>query len=161
MLYVIELINGLQKYQSTIFTSLHSYLKSPAIPEVTPLDQKLAWVGDFPAETLLSQLLDSTKPLSIVIGIWDTGEIISGAEYGRQGSLRRTTIALNVWTADPVLREQLSSELYDFLTKNPHLIQGTQTPWQVDMIQSNGYRAAPEGLYRRAFMVWLKEFHTF
>lgn len=154
-------MEGLQKYQVTMFPSLQPYRKSPTIPVSTSLEEKLLWIGDFPLEPVLAQLIDPVKPLSVIIGLWDTGEILSGAEYGRSGTLKRTSIAVNVWTMDPMLREQVSSELYDFLTKNPHLIVGKHVPWQVDMIQSNGYRSAPEGLYRRAFTVWLREFHTF
>ncbi len=161
LLHIIDLLTSLDKYAETVLISLHNYKKLPSHPDDVPLSEKYAFVADFPKEATLSDLRNTDKYLSVVINAVDMGERLQASEYGRGGNLRRIAIALNIWTADPVLREYVSSELYEFLSKNPHLISGARTPWQVDVIQSGGHRAAADGLYRRAFTVWLSEWHTF
>ncbi len=161
LLHIIELLTALDKYARTALPSVVNYKKNPIHPDDVPFEEKLLFVADFPALTTLSDLRNNDKYLSVVINAMDTGEMLQASEYGRRGNIRRVSIGVNIWTADPILREYVSSEFYEFLTKNPHLIQGTHTPWQVDVIQSGGYRAAATGLHRRAFTVWLREFHTF
>lgn len=160
MMYVLDLIDILHKYQATIFQSLVTYKKAPEMPDA-PLADKLQIIADYPNSTGLGDLSNTTKPLCVIITLVDNGEIRIGGEYGAGGAEKRLSEVLEVWTADPMLRETAGAEVYSFLEKNPGLVTGIRSNWTFDMIQSNGYKTAPAGYYRRSYSLWLREFNLY
>ncbi len=158
MFYVLDVIDIVKKYQPTIFTTLHTYSKVSTLPK-SEISEKLRITSDFPNELNLGDLLNNSKPLCAIITLIEGGSIKYSGQYGARGKEKRINISADVWTADPMLREHIGAEFYNFFDKNPGLIHGIRSPWTLDMIQSNGHRVDLDNFYRRSYSIWLHEFN--
>lgn len=158
MFYVLDLVGILRKYQPTIFTSLLAYSKMPTLSK-SSLEEKLQITSDYPNETNIGDLLNNSKPLCAIITLIEGGSILYRGQYGARGKEKRVNISVDIWTADPMLREYVGAEFYNFFDKNPGLVTGKRSPWTMDMIQSNGHRVAVDEIYRRSYSIWLHEFN--
>lgn len=150
--HVPELINILKTYENNIWGFLK---KAPGLVDgVSPI----RYVGDRPSTSYIDELKDYSKGLKAILSVADYGIMsIQRAWFGTLKVDATTRIGITLLTADPTLREEMGSCLFNFLLKNPGLVHGTTTNWELESVQSGGFTAAPDGLFARIYYLWLRE----
>lgn len=150
--HVPELIAIFKKYERSIWPFL---MKSA---DAKDLDGQILYVGDRPATNYIDKLRHYEGGLRAIISVADYGMISkAGAWFGGPYSNVSLRVGVGVLTQDPSLREEIGGRLYRFLDKNPGLVRGTASAWEMYDVQSSGFMAAPDQLFARMYYLWLRE----
>lgn len=150
--HVPELIDIFKRYE----TKMWGFVKqaSGLVSGVDPI----RYVGDRPTTSYLDELKDYSKGLRAILSVADYGIMsIQRAWFGTYKVDATTRIGVTLITADPTLREEMGSRLFDFLLTNPGLVHGTATNWVLWNTQSGGFAVVPDGLFARIYYLWLRE----
>lgn len=114
-------------------------------------------VSDYPEDDTIAALKEPGHEMWAVVSIWESGSFSSQSMYSNVSANISYFLELDVWSANPITRDNVGRKMFDFLRKNPWAEPGRKVPWTIEGISTLGYASAPKGIYRRTFRLTLQE----